>query len=91
VVFPDHCGGCVSKNFHTINSKKLNDELNIYFDTTDSFVLNEAKRNNLGFIHIDNKDIPAKFGDYANIVIVNLKGEAIELTTNEVVEKGKHF
>jgi hypothetical protein len=91
VVFRDYCGGCVSKNFRAINNNKLNDELSIYFDTTDSFVLNEAKRNKLDFIHISNKDIPAKFGDFANIVVLNAKGEVTELTTNDVIEKGKHF
>lgn len=91
VVYADHCGGCVSKNFSTINNNKLNDELNIYFDTTNAFVLNEAKQNKLNFIHIANKDIPSKFGDLANIVVINLKGDVIELTTNQVIEKGIHF
>ena len=91
VVFPDHCGGCVSKNFRAINANKLNDELDIYFDTTITSVLNEAKQNNLNFIHIANKDIPARFGDFANIVIINSEGKATELSTDQVIEKGKHF
>lgn len=91
VVFPDYCGGCVSKNFLTIDQNNLNDKFKIYFDTTDSFVLNAAKMNKLSYNHIYNKDIPPKFGDHANLVIIDLAGKSTELTTNEILEKGRHY
>jgi len=91
VIYPEYCGGCVSRNFSAIKNNDLNDKFNIYFDSTDLFILNESKLNKLDFNHIDNTDIRSKFGDYANIVILMLDGEAIELKTNETIEKGKHF
>ncbi|MDR9399716.1 hypothetical protein [Salibacter sp.] len=92
IVYPEYCKGCVIKNFSSIsNNSNLNNKVSIYFDTTDSFILNTAKKYHLGYKHIDNANIPLEFGDYANVVVINLEGEPTELRTNEVLEKGKHF
>lgn len=91
VVFPDYCGGCVSRNFHALKNINTEDKFNVYFDTSDLFILDAAKLNNLKFTHIDNSKIHAKFGDYANIVLFTPGKEPTELKTNEIVEKGKHY
>lgn len=91
VVYPEYCGGCVTRNFSTIKNNNWGDQFNIYFDSTDAFLLDQSKLNNLQFHHIDNNDIRSKFGDYSNIAIIKQGGEPIELKTNETLEKGKHF
>tara|TARA_R110002072_G_scaffold302060_2_gene483619 strand:+ start:42151 stop:42507 length:357 start_codon:yes stop_codon:yes gene_type:complete len=91
VVFPDYCGGCVIKNFSEIKNASAEEEFNIYFDTTDSFILDVAIANNLDFNHVNSSEIASTFGDYANIVVIKLGHEAIELKTNELIEKGKHY
>jgi hypothetical protein len=91
VVYPEYCGGCVIRNFSELKNKKLADKFTVYFDTTNTFILNCATQNKLNFQHIYNKDIPAKFGDYANVVVINLDGKTIELKTNETITKGVHF
>lgn len=72
-------------------SAHLADQFNIYFDTTDSFILDIAKMNHLQFHHIDKSEISSKFGDYANLVLFVPGKEPIELKTNEIIEKGKHY
>jgi hypothetical protein len=91
IVFPEYCQGCVVRNFESINNQKTGSEFEIYFDTTDAFVLRTANNNKLKFQHISNQDIPGKFGDYANLVVINSKGRSIELKTNETLTKGVHF
>ncbi len=91
VVYPEYCGGCVSRNFHAIKNDNLEDKFNVYFDTTDTFILEAANINSLKFYHMDNSKIRAKFGDYANIVLFSTGKEPIELKTNEIIEKGKHY
>lgn len=91
VVYPEYCAGCVSKNFFIIKNNNLNDKFNIYFDTTDLYILKAAKLNNLNYNHIDFSEIRPKFGDYANIVLIPPEGIPEELRTNEFIRKGKHF
>ncbi len=91
VVYPEYCGGCVSRIFYTIKNDKVDDKFNIYFDTTDIFVLGAAKLNSLNFNHLENSNIRLKFGDYANVVLFSSGKEPIELKTNEIIEKGKHY
>lgn len=91
IVYPDYCGGCVTRNFYEISQSKDIEKFNIYFDSTDRFIFNESKSFGLNFIHIDNNDIPLKFGDYANLVVINLQGDVFELKTNETIYKGKHY
>lgn len=91
VVYPEYCGGCVSRNFYIIKNDNLKDKFSVYFDTTDVFILDAAKTNNLKFIHTNNNNIRSKFGDYANIVLFSSGKDPIELKTNEILEKGKHY
>ena len=91
IVFPEYCGGCVQRNFKIIHQESTNNSFKLYFDSTDRFVLNEAKRYNLNYEHIDRKSIYIKFGDYANLVVRKQNGETIELQTNQVIQKGVHY
>ena len=91
VVYPEYCGGCVVRNFHTIKNDSLENKFKVYFDTTDKFILEAASLNNLKFKHIDNREIRSRFGDYANIVLFSSETSPIELRTNEIIEKGKHY
>ena len=91
IVFPEYCQGCVVRNFEAMKNQKISSEFEIYFDTTDAFVLQTAKNNKLKFHHISNQDIPEKFGDYANLVVINSAGKTTELKTNETLSKGVHF
>lgn len=91
IVYPIYCGGCVDRNFHELSEKNLANEFNIYFDTTDAFLLSKATLYKLKTHHIKNKKIPYRFGDYSNIVIINKKGETFELRTDETLEKGIQF
>lgn len=91
IVYPEYCQGCIIRNFSELKSSNMINEFDIYFDTTDLFILNSAKQNKFNFYHIANTDIPSKFGDYANIVVINKDGEVHELKTNETIEKGVHF
>lgn len=90
IVYPEYCKGCVSKNFFILKNKDFDKYVDIYFDTTDVFLLNTAKLNDLSYNHIDNDDVFLNYGDYANVV-VSKNGHVTELKTNEVIEKGKHF
>jgi len=91
VVYPEYCRGCVSKNFSSIRLDSLGSTFSVYFDTTDTYVLNEAKRNKLRYTHISKSEVRPKFGDYANVVIFPPGKKAVELSTNEVLSKGVHF
>ncbi|WP_457618658.1 hypothetical protein [Lutibacter sp.] len=91
IVFPEYCQGCVVRNFEALKNQKIGSDFEIYFDTTDVFVLQTANDNKLQFQHISNQDIPEKFGDYANLVVINSKGKTTELKTNETLTKGVHF
>jgi hypothetical protein len=91
IVYPEYCGGCVIKNFGEIKNKNLEDRFNLYFDSTDIFILNTAKMNNLEFTHVDKSQIPLKFGDYANLVVIKSNSQAIELRTNEIITEGVHY
>lgn len=91
VVYPEYCGGCVTRNFQTIRNEKKDDRFNVHFDTTDRFILEAAKLNGIKYYHVDNHEIRSKFGDYANIVLFSKGMEPKELKTNETMEKGKHY
>ncbi len=91
IVFPEYCQGCVVRNFESMKNQKIDSEFEIYFDTTDVFVLQTANNNSLKFQHISNQDIPEKYGDYANLVVIDSEGKTTELKTNETLTKGVHF
>lgn len=91
VVYPEYCGGCVKRNFKVLGIQNYDGKFNIYFDTTDTFILGQARLNDLVYHHIDNGEIRSKFGDYANIVLISAAGERIELRTNETIKKGTHY
>ena len=91
VVFPEYCGACVAKNFQAIVNDEVENCFVLYLDTTDQFLKDLAKLYNLEFIHISNYNIQHKFGDYANIVLYPPKQKPIELKTNEIIERGKHY
>ncbi len=91
IVYPVYCGGCVIDNFAIINQQGLNSTFDVFFDTTNVFIVNEAKKNRLHYYHLAENDIYEKFGDYANVVVINKNGKPIELKTNERLEKGIHY
>jgi len=90
VVYPNYCKGCVMKNFPILKDIQGKENIALFFDTTDVFLRSEANLNNLLFKHVENDVIPSQFGDFANLVVI--KGDqAIELRTNEKIEKGTHY
>ena len=91
VVYPEYCVGCVIKNFQAIKNNSLDEKFNIYFDTTDKFILDAANSNGLEYNYIENEKIALHYGDYANIVLFKKNEAPIELKTNEKIKKGKHF
>jgi len=91
VVYPEYCGGCVIRNFTKLKETGRSGEFDIYFDTTDAFVLSNAKKSHFKFHHISNDAIAAKWGDYANVVVINTDGKVTELKTNETIQKGVHY
>ncbi|MCO5259606.1 MAG: hypothetical protein M9916_05635 [Crocinitomicaceae bacterium] len=91
IIYPEYCGGCIVRNFTTINKNEFIDEFSVLFDTTDLFILEQAKQNKLNYTHLNNSEIYEKFGDFANLVIVNKQGKSHELSTNETIQKGIHF
>lgn len=91
VVFPEYCGGCVENNFQILSNQKLEDQYELFFDTTDYFILNEAKRNHLKFNNVTPHEVRMKFGDYANIILIDKDGSVEELSTISIIDVDKYF
>ncbi len=91
IIYPEYCGGCVSRNFSEIKIKNLQINFIVYFDTSDKFTLERADINQINYKHISNKEIANKFGDFANIVTQKKGSSFVELKTNETIEYGIHY
>lgn len=85
IVYSTYCGGCVVKNFELLKSNDKFKTTRLIFDTTNSFILDEAKKNNLKYEHLGNDSILINFGQLANIVFINIKGLKNEIKTNESI------
>lgn len=91
IVYPEYCRGCVVGNFDAIRQEKAVQDFIIYFDTTDAFILELAVANRLLYQHVKNSEIPARFGDYANLLVLAPGKPPVELRTNEIIQSGVHF
>lgn len=90
VIYQTYCKGCVITNFGILGEIKDTEEFSLYFDTTDIFLRSEANLNGLEYFHMENEDIPSRFGDFSNVVVQSSIG-TFELKTNEKIEKGVHY
>lgn len=87
IVYSTYCGGCVVKNFALLRHNNKFKDTRLIFDTSNTFILDEAKKNHLVYNHLCNDSILINFGQLANIVYINRKGKKIELKTNESILK----
>ena len=91
IVYPEYCQGCILRNFAALKDSDYVINFDVYFDTTDLNLVEIAKKNKIPYHHIDNSEIAVKFGDFANLVVINEVGNKYELKTNETLTRGIHF
>lgn len=91
VVYPEYCHGCILRNFMQIKKDKSINDFVVYLDTSDSFLRSFMKRNGFKINPIKSDSIKFVFGDYSNILFINLEGKKVELKTNETLIKGVNY
>lgn len=85
IVYRYHCNGCVEKNFKVIANSQDKNNINVIIDTSDFFVNEVAKNNNITVKHLSYDEITKQFGDYANVVYIDRNGKVVELRTDEII------